>query len=167
MMPKLLVLTAALVAAGVTGTTEAQAHRLSGHPSTLRGQLKLAKMQLKHDTLAGDHHWIARDRAYVKFLQRKLAPKRYLASAQSWLVNAFLCIHRYEGAWNDYGDPYWGGLQMDRSFMYHYGGWAIRKFGGFANVWPPGVQIAVAITAYNSGRGFGPWPNTARMCGLR
>jgi len=33
---------------------------------------------------------------------------------------AWLCIHRYEGSWRDSGDPYWGGLQMDRGFMHSY-----------------------------------------------
>jgi hypothetical protein len=37
---------------------------------------------------------------------------------------------------------------------------------GTADHWPPAVQIAVAIRAYASGRGFYPWPNTARACGL-
>ena len=27
------------------------------------------------------------------------------------------CLQRYEGSWTDSNDPYWGGLQMDRSFM--------------------------------------------------
>src|SRR4029078_3259970 len=32
----------------------------------------------------------------------------------------WLCIHRFEGSWRDSGDPYWGGLQMDRGFMRTY-----------------------------------------------
>ena len=31
--------------------------------------------------------------------------------------SGWLCIHRFEGAWSDSGDPYWGGLQMDRGFI--------------------------------------------------
>ena len=38
---------------------------------------------------------------------------------------------------------------------------------GTANNWTPMEQMWVAERAYSSGRGFGPWPNTARMCGLR
>jgi hypothetical protein len=79
--------------------------------------------------------------------------------------SAWLCIHSHEGAWNDYGDPYWGGLQMDRSFMYSYGRDMIARYHGFANVWPPLAQMIVAERAYRS-RGFSPWPNTARYCGL-
>lgn len=82
----------------------------------------------------------------------------------SRLVRAFACIHHYEGAWNDPGKPYWGGLQMDMSFQRTYGREFLRLFGT-ADHWTPGMQIAVAIKAYAS-RGFGPWPNTARRCGL-
>ena len=81
-----------------------------------------------------------------------------------WLESAFLCIHSHEGSWSDPNSPYWGGLQMDRDFMAAYGGPYYRYFGT-ADRWPASVQIAVAIHAYMS-RGFGPWPNTRRMCGL-
>ena len=86
-------------------------------------------------------------------------------SSPSSLWRAFLCIHRYEGAWNDHGAPYWGGLQMDYGFQVTYGREYLRAFGT-ADHWPPSLQIAVAIRAYLSGRGFSPWPNTARRCGL-
>lgn len=79
---------------------------------------------------------------------------------------AFMCIHRYEGSWTaNTGNGYYGGLQMDRSFMGSYGADAIRRYG-LAHVWPPHVQIIVADRARRTGRGYGPWPNTARMCGL-
>ena len=79
---------------------------------------------------------------------------------------AWVCIHRHEGAWNDSGDPYWGGLQMDRGFMLAYGRDMIaRHRGGLADKWTPAEQIVVAERAYAS-RGFTPWPNTARSCGL-
>jgi hypothetical protein len=80
---------------------------------------------------------------------------------------AWICIHRHEAAWNDAGDPYWGGLQMDRGFMRAYGGDVIaRHHGGLANTWTPAEQIVVAERAYRT-RGFGPWPNTSRSCGVR
>ena len=80
------------------------------------------------------------------------------------------CIHVKEAAWNDVGDPYWGGLQMDRDFMRHYGWVFIRKYSrdgslGYANEWTPREQMMVANVAYDSGRGFGPWPTTRRGCG--
>jgi hypothetical protein len=77
----------------------------------------------------------------------------------------WLCIHHFEGGWSDSGDPYWGGLQMDRGFMRTYAPrFLLRK--GLANRWTPLEQMWVAERAHRSGRGYGPWPNTARYCGL-
>jgi hypothetical protein len=78
---------------------------------------------------------------------------------------AWLCIHRYEGAWTDSGSPYYGGLQMDIGFQSSYGS-ALLSTKGTANNWTPLEQMWVAERAYRAGRGFYPWPNTARMCGL-
>ena len=74
-----------------------------------------------------------------------------------------MCIHRYEGAWSDDGSPYYGGLQMDIGFQQHYGGMLLRT-KGTADNWTPLEQMWVAERAYRSGRGFYPWPNTARYC---
>lgn len=82
------------------------------------------------------------------------------------LVRGFACIHRGEGAWDaNTGNGYYGGLQMDMDFQRTYGREFLRAFGT-ADKWTPGMQIAVAIRAYVSGRGWRPWPNTARACGL-
>ena len=80
-------------------------------------------------------------------------------------MREWMCIHRYEGAWNDVGGPYWGGLQMSLSFQQHYGGW-IYQAKGTADHWTPLEQIWVAERAHRSGRGYYAWPNTARYCGL-
>jgi hypothetical protein len=77
----------------------------------------------------------------------------------------WLCIHHYEGAWNDPNPPYYGGLQMDMGFQRAYGADLLRR-KGTADHWSPLEQIWVAERAYRSGRGFYPWPNTARWCGL-
>jgi hypothetical protein len=75
------------------------------------------------------------------------------------------CIHHFEGSWRDSGDPYWGGLQMDRGFMRHYAPrLLLRK--GWADRWSPLEQMWVAEHALRSGRDFYAWPNTARACGL-
>jgi hypothetical protein len=79
-------------------------------------------------------------------------------------LRGWLCIHRYEGSWADSGSPYWGGLQMDLSFQQTYGGWLLRH-KGTADHWSAFEQIWVAVRAART-RGFSPWPNTARDCGL-
>src|SRR5262245_57938569 len=78
--------------------------------------------------------------------------------------HAWLCIHQYEGSWTDSAGPYWGGLQMDYSFQATYGNWLLRHKGPADN-WSPLEQIWVAVRASHS-RGFSPWPNTARYCGV-
>lgn len=81
------------------------------------------------------------------------------------LVLDFACIHRYEGAWDARtGNGYYGGLQMDATFEATYGAELLRS-RGHADNWTPEQQIAVAIRAHRT-RGFGPWPNTRRSCGL-
>ncbi|MGZ4291897.1 MAG: hypothetical protein ACXVQQ_04820 [Gaiellaceae bacterium] len=84
----------------------------------------------------------------------------------SALQSAFLCIHHHEGAWNsNTGNGFYGGLQMDWSFQNLYGPDYIHRWGTADN-WPAWAQLQVAVRAYRSGRGFYPWPNTARVCGL-
>jgi hypothetical protein len=95
-----------------------------------------------------------RQRAHRAWWQAKHPP--YL---QAWM-----CIHHYEGSWADSASPYWGGLQMDLSFQQTYGGWLLRH-KGTADHWSPLEQIWVAVRASHS-RGFSPWPNTARDCGV-
>jgi len=158
------------------------------HASKARRIMVVAQLQ---ETLSGIH--AARDRAW-RWQDVMSAPRsRYVASAEHspslayrrmvlglWTTRAkvvkraaqnpprlkdWLCIHHYEGAWNDPNAPYYGGLQMDRSFMQAYGPTLLRQ-KGTADHWTPLEQIWVAERAFESGRGFYPWPNTARWCGL-
>lgn len=123
---------------------------------------------------------LARSRRYARRLERLLGRnelrlrrarrsfRRALRSSPMgthWLEGAFQCIHHYEGSWDaNTGNGYYGGLQMDVEFQRDYGASYLRSFGT-ANHWPRSVQIAVAIDAWLS-RGFAPWPNTRRSCGL-
>jgi hypothetical protein len=100
----------------------------------------------------------------IPIWQAKAAARRR-AAAHPPHERAWLCIHRYEGSWTDDGAPYYGGLQMDIGFQATYGGDLLRR-KGTANHWTPLEQMWVAEKAFRSGRGFYPWPNTARYCGL-
>jgi hypothetical protein len=76
------------------------------------------------------------------------------------------CIQRYEASWHaNTGNGYYGGLQMDLGFQRLYGSYLLRR-KGTADRWSPLEQMWVAERAHRSGRGFYPWPNTARYCGL-
>jgi hypothetical protein len=101
-----------------------------------------------------------RTRATVALRQAQNPPHR----------NQWMCIHRFERhplqGWSTRtGNGYYGGLQMDLDFQRTYGPELLRR-KGTANNWKPYEQMWVAERAYRSGRGFHPWPNTARSCGL-
>jgi hypothetical protein len=95
--------------------------------------------------------------------KRELAARRKAHNPPR--LGAWKCIQRHEGPWNDPHAPYYGGLQMDITFQRLYGAELLRR-KGTADNWTPLEQIWVAERAYRSGRGFYPWPNTARACGL-
>ncbi len=111
---------------------------------------------------------LRREAAYWRGVHRRL----HRAAARPWSAriprwDAFMCIHKHEGPWTARtGNGYYGGLQMDLSFQRTYGSDFLARWGT-ADRWPPAAQVLVADRAYRSGRGFGPWPNTARACGLR
>jgi hypothetical protein len=122
-------------------------------------------------------HWQAvmgRRRTTVKLSPRSVPALRYWRREARSVARVashpphkagWLCIHRYEGSWSDSSDPYWGGLQMDRGFMSAYApGELLRR--GWADRWTALEQMWVAERAHQSGRGYWPWPNTARVCGL-
>jgi hypothetical protein len=113
------------------------------------------------------------DRATLRLWQEREAAASLLvarngvrqARVVGWLNDAFLCIHRFEGAWtSNTGNGYYGGLQMDRRFMVTYGREFVGRWGTADN-WPVWAQLETAARAYPN-RGFSPWPNTARACGL-
>jgi hypothetical protein len=93
------------------------------------------------------------------------------------MLSAFTCIHGYEGAWNaETGNGYHGGVQMDDQFESQYGPDFVAAWGS-AGHWPPWALLIASIRAHDGwpaapdprarhARGFGPWPNTARACGL-
>jgi len=102
-------------------------------------------------------------RRALRFWRQKARLVRRLAAHPPHRTS-WQCIHRFEGSWRDSGDPYWGGLQMDRGFMRSYAPRTLLR-RGWANHWSPLEQMWVAEHAHR-GRGYSPWPNTARYCGL-
>jgi hypothetical protein len=79
----------------------------------------------------------------------------------------FMCIagHESGGRWDvSTGNGYYGGLQMDIGFQRTYAP-GLYRTKGTADHWTAEEQIRAAGRAV-AARGFTPWPNTARMCGL-
>jgi len=81
--------------------------------------------------------------------------------------DAFMCIAQHESGrrWDvSTGNGYYGGLQMDIGFQRTYAP-GLYRTKGTADHWTAEEQIRAAGRAV-AARGFTPWPNTARMCGL-
>jgi hypothetical protein len=104
-------------------------------------------------------------RRWVLSVWEKRAKQAWRKAQRPPHYREWQCIHRYEGSWVDPNAPYYGGLQMDLSFQRAYGGPLLDE-KGTADNWSPLEQMWVAERAHASGRGFYPWPNTARFCGL-
>jgi hypothetical protein len=126
--------------------------RLMGKPRTPASKLARRTTSLSY------RRW-----AYSLWVHRATVTRREALHPPH--LSAWLCIHRLEASWTDDGAPYYGGLQMDLGFQTTYGQALLRR-KGTANHWTPLEQMWVAERAYRSGRGFHPWPNTARWCGL-
>jgi hypothetical protein len=78
-----------------------------------------------------------------------------------------MCIAEHEShrTWDiSTGNGYYGGLQMDRQFQRTYAP-ALYRTKGTADNWTAEEQMRTAERA-RATRGFHPWPNTARTCGL-
>lgn len=106
-------------------------------------------------------------RAEVRTLRASLHDRDAYRAEGNRYRPQFMCIAFHESGrrWTvPTGNGHYGGLQMDRSFQRTYGPELyFRK--GTADHWTADEQIAVASRAVPR-RGFQPWPNTARMCGL-
>lgn len=109
-----------------------------------------------------DVHQFFRNRPDLSELKEAKQTLRWHAvRAYNALIGKWDRVHQCEGAWDaNTGNGYYGGLQMDWSFMSTYGG-EFMDWWGTANLWPPWSQMTAAERAFQSGRGFGPWP----VCG--
>ena len=87
------------------------------------------------------------------------------AQAQAATVWDRLAQCESSGNWRiNTGNGYYGGLQMDRQFQQYYAPELYRS-KGTADHWTAEEQMMTAEKAVRE-RGFSPWPNTARMCGV-
>jgi hypothetical protein len=84
------------------------------------------------------------------------------AKLPRWWLNAALCVHHFEGSWQDPDPPYFGGMQFDLQTWYSNGGGRYARYPHWAS---PHTQLLIAYNTWRR-RGWQPWPTTARMCGL-
>jgi hypothetical protein len=159
-----------MVCVVLSQTSVAQAHR-----THLRGTPPRANAQKLH-------RWQVNNLQYVRYVcvRGKGRARHWACHAAKWLhkevmqttprpslpphFQQWLCIHRYEGAWNDTGAPYYGGLQFSYSTWTRNGG---LRYASTADLATPLEQMWIAENAWKeSGGSFSQWPNTARYCGL-
>ncbi|HEV8686242.1 MAG TPA: hypothetical protein VGQ84_03140 [Gaiellaceae bacterium] len=126
---------------------------------------RLMRMPYSQTSRSAERSNEAAHRRWVLKMWKQKAALRKRQANHPPRLGAWLCINRFEGRWTDPNAPYYGGLQMDIAFQRTYAPELLRK-KGTADKWTPVEQIWVAERAYRSGRGFTPWPNTARSCGL-
>jgi hypothetical protein len=158
---------------GATSTAEAHSSHYNAAKARYYHANGIVKWIGKHAKLTQYHpnprkkaHWQRAVKFWKKVRHDAWVEMHPAPVIPDWLTGAFSCIHRYEGAWTaNTGNGYYGGLQMDIAFQSRYGGTYLDRWGTADN-WPVWAQLDAAARAYRSGRGFGPWPNTARFCGL-
>jgi hypothetical protein len=171
---KLLALTAVLLLASGGAAGQAATKRTPGLKIVqLKAKVKSEKHILRNrlsataadsDTFVDSAEHVAAVQSLRLNIRRE---SKLLSRLWSLLGNVpnWNCIHHYEGAWNDSGYPYYGGLQMDISFQNAYGWDMLRAYGKTADHWHRFDQMIVAERARKT-RGYWPWPNTARLCNL-
>ena len=100
-------------------------------------------MQVERTPYTGTHEQ-STSRSYRRWVLRvweSRAKRAWRKAPRPPHYDEWMCIHRYEGA-------------------------SLLAEKGTADNWSPLEQMWVAERAHASGRGFYPWPNTARYCNL-
>jgi len=128
------------------------------------GPLKLAAT--RQGRSAQLSHWQTVS-SWLTARTEKVRPAERPLSETLEYYDELTCIasHESHGTWDiSTGNGYYGGLQMDRSFQQTYAP-GLYRAKGTADNWTKPEQMRTAGRAIAT-RGFHPWPNTARMCGL-
>jgi hypothetical protein len=110
--------------------------------------------------------WQARKQAYCGAM-RQLASYSEARHARVWAKSSGpSCVSSHEGAvTSNTGNGYYGKWQADIDFQRAYGREFYERWGT-ANNWPAWAQDVMARRGYEA-RGWGPWPTTSVICGLR
>lgn len=121
-------------------------------------------------TAEGRGRQLARLRAIATWLRvrsERVRPDERPLADRLPHYDEWMCIAEHESlrTWDiSTGNGYFGGLQMDRQFQRTYAP-RLYRTKGTADRWTPEEQMRTAERALAT-RGFWPWPNTARACGL-
>lgn len=174
---RVLIATVLVAACAGAVTSQAVAHHEGSVPTKLSviqsiypdlhaRELARDKPSWSHLRRMAASRWVRTHPAAERHHARLEYAARYTREADRYR-NEFMCIAGHESGtrWDiSTGNGYYGGLQMDRDFQRTYGP-ELYSTKGTADNWTADEQIAVASRAVPR-RGFTPWPNTGRMCGL-
>lgn len=110
--------------------------------------------------------WCSHARRLAKHWRHRSRDAR--ARFERWYDRTYAkweCVHVREARWHsNTGNGYYGGLQFDATFERAYGRRFVVRWG-HAHLWPVWAQLVTAERGWRH-RGWWPWPNTARACGL-
>jgi len=181
------VVTAVALASLVIGTETAKAHAPWKHQTKLTAPklhyLKFLRAEIideRADRCLPRHNFKHRSVYQIAVHNRTIVIKTYrriLAKIEDmasrclpfpmWWYRQAMCIHRYEGAWNEpsgLGPRVSGGMQIGDYEWRISGG---LRYAPRAYLASPLEQLIVAWKYYRlTGYDWGAWPNTARKCGL-
>jgi hypothetical protein len=144
-------------------------HRRAVRLAIARGLERPGALRLAGDRM-GRIAQLARWRAVADWLARakeRVRPGERPARDRIPYYDALSCVAGHESGsrWDAAtGNGYYGGLQMGVRFQQTYGP-ELYAAKGTADHWTADEQMIVAGRAV-AGRGFTPWPMTARACGL-
>ena len=160
------VLIPARLSSGVTSSLLSQARH---YAKSQVAQTWRCQDSLEHSrTKAGHPGYRSPSLAYVRWVGKKWHHRGALCYHKLHHpphLADWLCIHSHEGAWNDNtGNGYYGGLQLNMEEMQTFSPHLLKR-KGTANNWSDYEQIWGGERDRQV-RGWSPWPQTARMCGL-
>lgn len=119
----------------------------------LRSNDNAGNSKSRHSLRRSGRYLVRYGRNHIAYATRRSLPPH---------TSGWLCIHKNEGAWNDGGSPYYGGLQMSWNWMNAVPGGDAGKLPAIQQMW-----IAERVSARH---GFshawmsGQWPNTYPRC---
>lgn len=109
--------------------------------------------------------WISR----LADIRSRNRPRQECWRSHQWAESrAGRCVSSLEGGLRSVSQPsgtYHGKWQSNRAFEEAYGREFVRRGWGRASNWPEWAQDLMGWRGWSS-RGWHPWPNTARRCGL-
>jgi hypothetical protein len=148
------------------GTLNAQASKIQRARSVRCLSRAVFRWHPGYEVPVHMRQFVIRQRAARLVRNRALPSGCELARAWGWHYgSAASCVRSREGGLTSVNPagPYYGWYQTDPNCQAAYGPEFYRRWG--PGIWPAYAQVLTAYRGWRV-RGWQPWPNTARACGL-